>query len=209
MISLLCLEKKKEKEKKVCKKTGRGYIHVYNNKIILLKGYLQQDVGNNTCLMNLFVCVQVCAHRPALLSGVPEGQAAQRSAAVLVRVKGQYTFLYHHLIFLDSMSGGYFYWFLAVYDLSWVHMVKPNIHFMLVIYRVSVDYKWKSIIMVNNEWKIFKLVQGKWGEKSKWSKVFYELLIYKTNKWKWNKLYRQDKYSSVAFAEHLSLKTLM
>lgn len=47
----------------------------------------------DTCLMNPCLCVQVCAHRPAFLSGVPEGQTAQRSAPVLVRVKGQYTFL--------------------------------------------------------------------------------------------------------------------
>ena len=44
--------------------------------------------------------VQVCAHCPALLSGVPEGQATQRSAPLLVRLKGQHTRLSQSLYFL-------------------------------------------------------------------------------------------------------------
>lgn len=119
--------------------------------------------------MNLCLCVQVRAHRPALLSGVPEGQAAQRSAPVLVRVKGQYTFLSLSATERAWSFLGFNQWrlFLLIFvmtlpalSISLVHMLRPNVHYMLVIQYIAVEYKWKSIIMGNDSLNVLKHVEG-------------------------------------------------
>lgn len=68
-------------------------------------------------------CFQVRAHHPALLSGVPEGQATKRSAALPVRVKGQYPARLHHSF---SSENNLFSLFIVTVGWLWTHKLRRN-----------------------------------------------------------------------------------
>lgn len=138
-----------------------------------------------------YLCVQVRAHRPALLSGVSKGQAAHRAAPVFIRVKGQYTGRKHsfYFIFLDFIRREYLQWFLG-----------PH---------VSNKY-----IFICRTW--VEKHHGKWYMKyvktySSHMENIIDICIQKSTfvlqeQIQWNKLYLQDKLLS--FVKHSSLKNL-
>ena len=86
-----------------------GYLQQDSVCLILLPCHIISSIQSALyprCVKVFDVSLQVRAHRAAVLSGVSEGQAAQRSASVPVRLQGQSAFLYLPFIFLGSMSGG-------------------------------------------------------------------------------------------------------
>lgn len=91
-FELVYIRKRHENGWKIVHKAPSTRLSSASCHLLLCTQYPDVSNSADTCLNN--VCVQVCAHHPAVLSRVPEGQAPQRSAAVSVWVEGWYSSLF-------------------------------------------------------------------------------------------------------------------